>query len=283
MQKRTEKGKSEKSLPKLCLQSGHGEKPGRYYVRLNGQRTYLGYTDGTGETPGGVTQRYLETVLQWQKNGCKPTPTHVKTGIPVKDLAIKYLGWAESAGYSRDYVGHIRIAMQFLIDQCGHLSTAEFTRHTLKSLQEKLEAEGVHGKPYPRESVNRYVRFIVRAFTEGEERGWGVDENLPGQLAKVRPLRQGRTLAPEYQEVDPVEIDVVEATLPFLSEVIRAMVQVHLICSMRSQDVVNLRICDIVTNHPKFPGDWLYVPHEHKTKKQGKKLLKAIPPERQPN
>ena len=278
--------KSAKYRPAYRYQPVKGEKtlegkpilnppPGRGFVELHGKRHYINAPYESGEGWG----QYWDLIRQWENNGYKPFPTHVKTGISVNELAAKYLGWFSEQGYTKETIEHCQRAMQFLIDQCGHLSTAEFTRHTLKSLQEKLEAEGVHGKPYPRESVNRYVRFIVRAFTEGEERGWGVDENLPGQLAKVRPLRQGRTLAPEYQEVDPVEIDVVEATLPFLSEVIRAMVQVHLICSMRSQDVVNLRICDIVTNHPKFPGDWLYVPHEHKTKKQGKDLVKGIPPE----
>ena len=197
MKKKTEKRKSAKKLPKLGLQPGHDGRPGRYYVRLNGQRTYLGHTDGTGEPPSEVTERYLEAVLQWEKNGRKALPTHIKTGIPVEELATKFLAWVKSAGYSDGYVEHIRIAMQFLIDQCGHLSTADFTRHTLKALQVELETVGIKShskpdhkpKPYCRESVNRYIRFIINAFTEGEERGWGVDENLPGQLARVRPLR----------------------------------------------------------------------------------------------
>ena len=276
MTKTSKSRKSEKKYPLKGYQPGSNGRPGRYYVRLNGSRQYLG-KDGDPD----IDQHYLEAVLQWEKNGRKPLPTHVKTGIPVEELATQYLGWVESAGYSPGYVTHIRIAMQFLIDQCGHLSTAEFTRHTLKSLQEKLEKEGIHGKPYCRESVNRYIRFMVNAFIEGEERGWGVDENLPGQLTRVRPLRIGRTTAPEYQEVGAVEIDVVKATLPFMSDTIRAMVMTQLLCTMRSQDIVNLRVCDVQMNHPKYPGVWFYEPHTHKTKKRGKRLLKVIPPEAQ--
>jgi hypothetical protein len=88
MQRKSEKKKSEKNLPNLCLQTGFKGKPGRYYVRLNGKRTYLGYENGIGEIPSEVTQRYLETILQWQKNGCKLIPTHVKSGISVEELAI---------------------------------------------------------------------------------------------------------------------------------------------------------------------------------------------------
>jgi hypothetical protein len=191
------------------------------------------------------------------------------------------LGWIESRGYSKDYIGHIKIAMQFLIDRCGHLSTADFTRHTLKSLQGEIEERGVNGTPYCRGSVNRYVSFIKKAFEVGEENGWGIDENLPGQLAKVRPLRQGHTKAKEYEPREPVEIETVKATLPFLREPVGAMVMVHLLCCMRSQDVINLRSCDIETNDPKYPGVWWYAPYDHKTKKQGKKLVKVIPPEAQ--
>ena len=231
MARKSEKGKSDKKLPKLGLQSGHNGKPGRYYVRLNGRRTYLGYEDGTGETPSAVTQRYLEAVLQWQKNGCKPLPTHVKTGISVEELAIKYLGYVETRGYSKDYVGHIRIAMQFLIDQCGNLSTADFTRHTLKALQTKLEERrdlrrgkrrdlrwrGEEGIPFCRDSVNRYISLVRKAFEVGDENGWGIDEKLPDKLKKVKPLRSENTTAPDYQAVEPVEVEIVKATLPFMS------------------------------------------------------------------
>jgi len=268
MQKRTEKGKSEKNLPKLCLQSGHGGKPGRYYVRLNGQRTYLGYTDGTGEIPGTVTQRYLETVLQWQKNGCKPLPTHVKSSVSVEAIATKYLAWVESR-YSKSHIDHCRIAMQFLIDHCGNLSVDDFTRYVLKQLQEKLEQEGVTGRPFARPLVNRYVSFIKTAFREAEESGL-CSESIVDSLARVRPLKRGKTTAREYEPVDHVDTDVVKATLPFMSEIIRAMVMIHLLCSMRSQDVINLRICDIEMNDPKYPGVWWYAPHDHKTKKQGR-------------
>ena len=66
-----------------------------------------------------------------------------------------------------------------------------------------------------------------------------------------------------------------------MSETIAAMTMVHLLCSMRSQDVVNLRVCDIEMNDPDYLGIWFYEPHTHKTKKRGKRLLKVIPPEAQ--
>ena len=170
--------------------------------------------------------------------------------------------------------------MQFLIDHCGGLSVDDFTRHTLKHLQEKLEREGTTGRPFARPLINRYIGFIKTAFLEAEESGL-CSESIVDSLARFRPLKRGKTTAREYESVDHVETEVVKATLPFMSETIRAMVQVHLLCTMRSQDVINLRTCDIEMNDPKYPDVWWYAPHDHKTKGRGKKLVKVIPPEAQ--
>jgi hypothetical protein len=262
MQKKSEKGKSDKKLPKLGIQPGHGGKPGRYpgryYVRLNGQRTYLGYENGTGETPSGVMQSYLEAILKWQKNGCKPIPTRAKSGVSVESIAMKYLGLVESR-CCKSHTDHCRVAMQFLIDHCGGISVDDFTRHTLKHLQEKLEQEGVTGRPFARPLINRYIGFIKTAFLEAEECGLCAESTVDS-LSRFRPLKRGKTTAREYEPVDLVDTEVVKATLPFMSETIRAMVQVHLLCTMRSQDVINLRSCDIEMNDPKYPGVWWYLP-----------------------
>ena len=210
MQRRNEAEQPEKKTPKLCLQAGKNERPGRFYVRLGDKRHYLGYGDDPKHPPVEVALKYAEAVTQWKKNKYRLHPTHVKTGISVEELAVKYLKWSSEQGYSKDTIEHCKQAMQFLIDHCGNLSTADFTRHTLKSLQEKLVTDGVHGTPYKRLTVNRYINLIKSAFTEGEERGWGIDENLPGQLARVRALRQGRTTAGEYQEREGVP----DSTLP---------------------------------------------------------------------
>ena len=186
--------------------------------------------------------------------------------------------------YSAAHFNHLKTAMQFLIDHYGNTSVNNFTRHSLKYLQEKLETCGcIRGIPYRRPSVNKYVRIIVKAFEEGEERGWGVPEALPGLLKKVRPLRVGQTMAPEYKLREPVEIATVKATLDYITvEMVRAMVQVHLICTMRSQDVCNLRLCDCLIDPPDYPaGTWFYEPYTHKTKHRGKRLFKSIPPEAQ--
>jgi integrase len=292
--------KSEKSRPAYRYQPAKGEKTlkgkpvldpplGRGFVELNGKRHYIEAPYGSAEGWG----KYWDLIRQWENNSRKPFPTHVKTGILVEELAIKYLRYMESR-YCAGSVEHVRIAMQFLIDHCGNLSTDEFSRHTLKKLQEILEERGVNRRdaeqraergiaaaPPGRLTINRYINFIKNAFIEGEERGWGVDENLPGKLAKVRPLRIGHTTAKEHESRDVVEIEDVKRTLPFMRPMIRAMVIIHFRSHMRSQDVCRLRLSDIEMNDPDYPDLWFYAPYEHKTKGRGKDLMKALPPEAQ--
>jgi hypothetical protein len=61
-------------------------------------------------------------------------------------------------------------------------------------------------------------------------------------------------MAAGYVLREPVEIEAVKATLPFIrTEMVKAMVQVHLLCTMRSQDVVNLHLCDLRIDPPGYP------------------------------
>ena len=274
MVRKSEKKKSEKKFPNLCLQSGRNGKPGRYYVRLNGRRMYLGYGNGTDKEPPEVKQRYLEAVLQWEKNGCKPIPTHVKTGISCEELAIKYLQWAVIEHRdSKSQYSHCKVAAQLLIDYCGNESVDNFTKHSLIALQDKLVA---NGKPRP--SIDRYIGLIKAIFSEGEYRGWGVSEKTADSVSRVRNLKKGRTLAPEYADVDAVDDEIVIKTLPFMNITIRAMVQVQRICCMRGQDVRNLRRHDIDMDSYEV---WLYCPFKHKGTSRGKTLTKAVSKEAQ--
>ena len=90
-------------------------------------------------------------------------------------------------------------------------------------------------------------------------------------------LKAGRTVAPEYDGVLPVDDEIVEKTLPHLPPIIADMVQVQRFAGFRPQDVRNLRGCDIDRS-----GDvWKYTPYTHKTKHRGKSRELAIGPRAQ--
>ena len=233
MRKKSEPKKSEKKTPKLCCQSGRNGKPGRLYVRLGEKKQYLGYGDDPEHPPVEVALKYGEAVKQWQKNGCKPIPTLVKTGITCEVLAIKYMKWAEvEYRDSKSQYYHCRVAAQLLIDYCGDKSVDSITKHTIIALQEQLVENG-KARPY----IDRYIGLIKTIFAEGEYRGWGVSESAADSVSRVRNLKKGRTPAPEYAGVDAIDDEIIVMTLPFMNATIRAMVQIQRICCMRGQDV----------------------------------------------
>ena len=60
MQKKSEKGQSDKKTPKLCCQAGSNGKPGRLYVRLGYKKQYLGYGDDPEHPPLDVMRKYVD-------------------------------------------------------------------------------------------------------------------------------------------------------------------------------------------------------------------------------
>jgi integrase len=96
---------------------------------------------------------------------------------------------------------------------------------------------------------------------------WGVAEELVAPevyqaLATVPGLRRGRTEAVERPPVAPVPPETVEATLPHLSTVVRAMVEVQRLTGMRPGELVIMRPCDVLKDVFEVNGVmvWVYYP-----------------------
>ena len=132
-------------------------------------------------------------------------------------------------------------------------------------------AEGI-----ARKTINRWVGVVKQMFQWGTAHEL-VEADIYHALQAVANLKAGRTVAPEYDEVLPVDDEIVEKTLPHLPPIIADMVQVQRFAGLRPQDVINLRGCDIDRS-----GDvWKYVPYTHKTKYRGKERCLAIGPRAQ--
>ena len=121
--------------------------------------------------------------------------------------------------------------------------------------------------------INHRIGRIIRVFK------WGVAEEIVPEsvwraLTTVRGLEKGRTTVRETEPVQPVAVEVVEATLPFLLPPVRAMVELQLSTGMRPGEVCAMRACELDTT-----GEvWLYRPEQHKTKHRGKERVVAIGP-----
>jgi integrase len=141
----------------------------------------------------------------------------------------------------------------------------------LKAVREDMIRSGL-----ARTTINARIHRIRRAFR------WAASvEMIPGavvvDLETVEALAMGRSDAREADPVEPVPMELVEATLPFLPRPVSAMVQLQLLTGCRAGEVMGMRGCDLV------PGDptWEYRPARHKTSWRGKSRIIPLGPKAQ--
>ena len=129
---------------------------------------------------------------------------------------------------------------------------------------------------YTRTTINKHlgrIKLLFRWATEQELIPTGV---LHG-LRAVTGLRRGRSSARETEEVKPVSIAIVEATLPHLPPVVKDMVQLLLLTGMRVIESCIMQGCNI-----DMTGDiWLYHPERPKNLHRGHKRVIALGPQAQ--
>jgi integrase len=119
-------------------------------------------------------------------------------------------------------------------------------------------------KGWVRRSININMGRIKRMFK------WAVAKELaPASihhaLSAVAGLRAGRTAARETAPVKPVPDATVDATLPFLSRTVAAMVQLQRLTGARPGEICGMRTSDI-----DHTGEiWTYTPASHKTAHHG--------------
>lgn len=240
---------------------------GQARVRIDGRDIYLG-RHGTPES----RDRYEELISQWwSQQGNVDSVT-----LRVDDLALLYLNHA-SGHYRKDgketsEVYLVKLALRPVVERFGRLRAREFGPRKLKEVRQAMIDAG-----WSRESINSHVGRIRRMFR------WAVaDELLPVDvyqaLATVTGLRAGRTEARETEDVPPVPVETVEATIAHLSPILAAMVRLQLLTGMRPGEVCSLRPCDVTIG---TDGVWCYRPDQHKTAHHGKERRIYIGPEGQ--
>ena len=259
-------------MPKTNIPSYRLHKAsGQAIVELGGERKYLGKYGSKASR-----EEYERRLAEYLSNGRKLPPTRTKSGISCQELAVHFLEWAEGYyvknGVKTPTFNHCRNALSLLTKHYGNESVDNFTPLSLVFLQEKWIVQGL-----ARPTVNRYVGIIRQAFKHGTKFGW-VDAHTYLAIQGVDNLKAGRTKAPEYRKIKPVDAGLVEKTLPFLPPIVADMVRVQRLCGMRPQDIRNLRSIDIVNRDKDV---WRYEPFTHKTEHKGKFRIIAIGPRAQ--
>lgn len=180
----------------------------------------------------------------------RPSPSRARVAY----LVESFLPWS-AANYGEKEHGHFRMVSRLLLAMHEQTKLTEFGPLALKGVREAMIEQG-----WSRNHVNKQVNRIVRMFK------WAVaeemlDASVVANLAMVPGLRKGKTKARETERREPVEWPVVLEVMPHLTPMLRAMVEVHYLTGMRSDELTGMRPCEMAMND----AVWVYAPAEHKT------------------
>jgi integrase len=250
------------SVPKY----GHHKPSGKAVVRIGGKTIYLG-TYGTQKS----RDRYDAAVAEWLANQRKAPSAPMET--TVAELILAHMKWAKvyyrKNGKPTSQVCLLKATLRVLRRFYGHLPVSEFGPKKLAAFRDLLTKEpsrkkSTDDKPHYlcRNEINRRVRCVRKMFN------WGVEHELTeaekvASLKLVAPLAAGR--CPNVREgkvVLPVEIAVVEQTLPSLPPMVADMVRIQLATGARPSEICIMRLADLDTTTSK--DVWLYRPTDHK-------------------
>ena len=153
----------------------------------------------------------------------------------------------------------------------GTVPAAEFGPRSLKAVRQTWL-----DRNQSRRTINQNARRLVGIFR------WSASEEMipvaiPQALGTVSGLKKGRTEAYDPPPIMPVDISVVERTIPHLPEIIRDMVRIQLLTGMRPGEICKLRPADV----NRTEDVWEYRPQSHKTEHHGRSRVVFIGPESQ--
>lgn len=255
---------------------------GQAVVRIAGKDHYLGVygTQGAQERYGRLLSSWIAVGRPRVWDGPAADPRVDACDVMVGEVCTAYLAHARSyyrkGGSPTSHFGAVRVAIEALANGCGEMLVADFGARALRDLRASLvdrdrrvgvrgdKPRAIAGARLSRETVNRYVSIIVRAFR------WAASEEIiPASvhagLATVPGLRRGRSAAAERAPVLGADPAAVEAAAKHMAPAVHAMVELQLLTAMRPGEVVAMRAGDL----DRSGAVWTLRPASHKTDHHG--------------
>lgn len=248
-----------KHIPSLGLHKASG----RAYVTdpFTRREHYFRHPYGSPECDAEY-EDWVRKLLDRRKQVASGAPPG--SSISVARLILDYLeharGYYLKSGRPTSEIAALESALAPVNELHGTLAADAFGPADLKAVRQRMIA-----MEWARGNINKQVQRIRRVWRWGVEHGLVKVETLAA-LQAVPGLRRGRTAASETRPIEPVDLDLVERTLPRLRASVRAMVRIQLAADMRPGEVVIMRPRDI--DQTQTP--WLYTPHTHKTEHHGR-------------
>jgi integrase len=211
----------------------------------------------------------------WEK-ATRETESRHDNCMTLDAVAGRFLGWADT--YYRRPDGtptrerhNCELALRELRGRLGRESIDNIGYTAILDVRDDLEASGLN-----RSTINQRVGIWKRMIA------WALDNRLCAATTKsewwaIGNLKQNRTQAPEGKPVQPVHHLHVKRTLPYLSEIVRGMVQVQEYTGMRPGELCAMKPEEI----EKQRRVWVYRPAQHKNTHRQKVRLIVIGPRAQ--
>jgi integrase len=259
-----------RALPRYTLH----RQSGQARVSIGGKQVLLGKFNSPESR-----QKYDLVVGQWIAAG-RPRARALALelhAVRVSDLITSYFEFVKKifrdrksngdlAGTARNYK---MLLWQFLAAHGDEYADC-FGPKRLKAFRETLIARGVS-----RPEINKRITQIKKMFR------WAASEELipvdvSQALDTVANLVINESDAPEPKEVKPIDLAIVELTLPFMPPVIADMVRLQMLTGARPGEIARLRPAEIDRSFDD--GAWRYSPAKHKTQRFGKQRVIFLGP-----
>ena len=200
----------------------------------------------------------------------------IASTFTIADLCSRYRDFTRSHYFRRDgspttEVRDIPLSLRELDSLFGPTPARDFSISRLNAVRDEM----VSRSKLARKVVNQRIGRVKKLFKWAHERGF-LPMEIFLSLQLLTGLQLGRTPAPEYDDVEPVPLELVSAILPHVSPIVRAMIGVQLLAGMRPDEATQIRA--IYLDRDSFEGTWEYRPPRHKTAWRGKERVAAIGP-----
>lgn len=209
--------------------------------------------------PREVEEAYRKVIAAWVAAGGANASGPVRVGgkgsggLLVAELAAAYLAYTQEHYQKRGKpTGEHRktkVIYDVMKKLFASLLAADFGPKESRAVRDELLRTGTR----KRETVSEHGTRLRAMFSWGEMEGM-VPESVAMAVRGTRWFAAGQTGGGKVRK-KPVPIEDVEKTLPHLSSMVRAMVEVHRRTGMRPQEVCMMRVSDITDDGD---GLWTY-------------------------
>ncbi|MGN6724675.1 MAG: hypothetical protein ACTHLZ_02040 [Tepidisphaeraceae bacterium] len=139
-----------------------------------------------------------------------------------------------------------KAVMTIMVRLYGRTDAQAFGPLALKVVRERRVAAG-----WKRQTINQRVHHARRIFR------WGIAHQMVTAdvaiaLAALKPLKRGKTTAPEAKPIKPVAVEHVEACIPFMTPTVATMVRLQMLTGMRCRVASQTKCHGHADNTPRL-------------------------------